>query len=40
VQIAHDTARIALRLRAENVLAEAVAVTAIGEKPASPTFDA
>jgi tetratricopeptide (TPR) repeat protein len=39
-RIAHDTARIALRLRAENVLAEAVAVTAIGEKPASPTFDA
>ena len=40
VTIAHDTARIALRLRTEPELAEAVALTAISEKPASPTFDA
>ena len=39
-RIAHDTARIAIRLRAEHELAEAVALTTLSEKPASPTFDA
>jgi hypothetical protein len=39
-RIAHDTARIALRLGAEPELTEAVALTGVSEKPASPTFDA
>ena len=39
-RIAHDAARVALRLQAERELAEAVALTATSGKPASPTFDA
>jgi hypothetical protein len=39
-RIAHDTARIALRLAAEPELTEAVALAGVSEKPASPTFDA
>jgi tetratricopeptide (TPR) repeat protein len=39
-RIAHLAARIALRLGAEPELTEAVALTGVSEKPASPRFDA
>ncbi len=39
-RIAHETARLALRLSDEARLAEAVALVSISEKPASSTFDA